>query len=51
MRGGVLRLGLMAALAIVLLGSCSVGESVVAMGDVSIDGWSEKIPPEQRATY
>ena len=43
MRGGVLRLGLMAALAIVLLGSCSVGESVVAMGDVSLDGWDEPV--------
>ena len=43
MRGGVLRLALMAVLAIVLLSSCGVGESVVAMGDVSLEGWNEPV--------
>ncbi len=43
MRGGVLRLALMAMLAIVFLGSCGVSESVVAMGDVSLEGWVEPV--------
>ena len=34
---------LMAVLAVVLLGSCRTTEEVVAMGDVSIDGWSEPV--------
>ena len=43
MRSGVLRLVLMAVLAVVLLGSCRTTDSVVAMGDVSINGWSEPV--------
>ena len=33
----------MAVLAIALLSSCGVGESVVAMGDVSLEGWNEPV--------
>ena len=33
----------MAILSVILLGSCRTTESVVAMGDVSIDGWGEPV--------